>query len=295
MIIVHPSKSPSSRRKLNGLLSSEYEHDFDIKALNNLKKIPALPFVFRKFSQLGIEKLLKVQLTGSYLKITNRNFSHVYDIFTEACEILEIEEPPLFYIKPGYAKIDTLTIGVEEAILVVTRYAVDQLTEEELLFVLGRELAYIKSNHVLYTQMASVLPSIGSLIGNATLGLSGLATSGLQLALDHWQRMAEFTADRAGLLTCQDLKVATKALMKIAGLPEKYFNQAVLEDFILQAQEFDDYSYDNLDKMAKFFSNFQKAHPLTVVRAAEMFKWVKSGEYDTVLNRSHYFDDSSWI
>jgi Zn-dependent protease with chaperone function len=98
--------------------------------------------------------------------------------------------------------------------------------------------------------------------------------------------MAEFTADRAGLLTCQDLKVATKTLIKMAGLPEKYFNDAVVEDFIIQAQEFHDYSYDNLDKLVKLFSNLKNSHPWIVVRGAEMLKWANSGQYDAILNRS---------
>ena len=286
MSIVHPSQSPSPRRKLHTLKSSEYEHEFDNKALASINKIPILPSVFRKLNQLGIEKLLKIQLTGSYLKITDRNFPHVYQIFEEACQILEIEKPPLFYIEPGFAQINAFTAGVEQPILVVNRYAVDMLTEEELLFVLGHELGHVKSNHLLHTQVASVLPSIGEAIGNATFGLGSIATSGLQLGLDHWRRMAEFTADRAGLLTCQDLRVATKTLMKMAGLHEKYFNETVVEDFILQAQEFHEYSYDNLDKIVKFFSNLQNTHPWTVVRASEMLKWVESPEYNFIINRS---------
>ena len=39
---------------------------------------------------------------------------------------------------------------------------------------------------------------------------------GLRLALSHWHRAAELTADRAGLICCQDLDAAGTALLKLS-------------------------------------------------------------------------------
>lgn len=61
--------------------------------------------------------------------------------------------------------------------------------------------------------------------------------------------MSEFTADRAGLLTCQDIEAASSAMVKLAGVPRKYFDSFDVEDFIKQAKEFYGYDYGTLDKM----------------------------------------------
>ena len=42
-----------------------------------------------------------------------------------------------------------------------------------------------------------------------------MAGGGFQIALNYWQRMSEFTSDRAGLLVCQDPKVCIRAMIKI--------------------------------------------------------------------------------
>src|SRR5207253_6079890 len=69
-----------------------------------------------------------------------------------------------------------------------------------------------------------------------SLGFGEWLSAPLQLALMHWQRMSEFTADRAGLLACQDADVAIRTMMKLAGLPQKYFKDINTQDFIEQAR-----------------------------------------------------------
>lgn len=271
--------------------SDVYEHPFDRKALKTLERIPAFPFVVRKMNELGFERMSRIACTGSYLRITPSNFPDLYQIFDQACRTLAIAKPPLFYVQPEGATIQGFSTGVENPIVVINRYAVDFLTKPEMLFLIGHELGHIKSQHILYHQLASYFPALSDALGNVTFGISSIATSGIEFALLHWSRMAEFTADRAGLLACQDMTATTRLKLKLAGLPEKYIDEAIMDDFIAQAREFEDYSYDNLDKMAKFFSTINNTHPWTVLRAAELLKWVESGGYAQALG--HFITDSS--
>ncbi|MGB9812168.1 MAG: M48 family metallopeptidase [Thermovenabulum sp.] len=125
----------------------------------------------------------------------------------------------------------------------------------------------------------------GEIVGSITLGAGKLLSTGLQIALLNWVRMSEFTADRAGLLTCQDPKVAATALMKLAGVPQKYFDRIRIDEFINQAKEFEDYDYDTLDKVAKYLSIMWQDHPWTVMRTSELFKWVESGGYGSIMKK----------
>lgn len=83
--------------------------------------------------------------------------------------------------------------------------AVTLLSSQELEFVIGHELGH-------------------ALFGHTDVGAGHLAESG-QLTMDQgkllrsWQRAAEISADRAGLLCCKDIEVASSALLKtLAGL-----------------------------------------------------------------------------
>ena len=105
----------------------------------------------------------------------------------------------------------------------------------------------------------------------------------IHYALLYWQRMSEFTADRAGLLACQDKDAAIEAIIKMAGAPQKYFEKLDQEAFIKQAEEFETRFSSVADSAIRTISIASSTHPWTVYRAGELLKWIKSGEYDKIL------------
>jgi Zn-dependent protease with chaperone function len=271
------------RRRLTGLRPQTYEHPLDAQALNLLQNTTGLDLVVRKLSEWGFERVLRVQLTGSHLRVNADNFPDVYDMVTEGCEILDLPRRPDLYIAPG-GEINAFTAGIEQTLIVLNAGAVDQLTDDELFFVISHELGHIKSGHVLYYQIAEFLPVIGEIVGSATFGFGELLGVGLQMALLRWKRMSEFTADRAGLLACQDASVAITAMMKIAGVPQKYHASMNPEDFIAQAREFTALDIDKLNWFAKWLGTIGQSHPWTVLRGNEFLAWHDSGGYESVLN-----------
>jgi Zn-dependent protease with chaperone function len=274
------------RRIINNLSSKEYEHDFDRKALISLEKTPGLGVLVRKFNKYWSDKIWKIQVTGSYIKVNERNFPEVDSALKEACSILNVKNIPDLYLKWDYS-VNAFTAGVESPLIVLNSGCIDLLSYDELLYIIGHELGHIKSQHVLYHQMANVLPILGDIIGSATLGIGNLVSTAIEAALLNWKRMSEFTADRAGLLACQDIEAATTATIKLAGLPNKYSNSANIDEFIKQAREFEDFDYDTLDRAVKFMSTMYNSHPWTVMRASQLFKWVDSGEYNRILDRKY--------
>ena len=149
----------------------------------------------------------------------------------------------------------------------------------------AHSVGHIKSRHMLYHQMSDFLSYIARTLGKATLGIGELLASPLQHALWRWYRMSELTADRAGLLACQDIGAASRAMMKMAGMPLKYHNEMAFESFLLQAKEFEKLDYDKLNRAIKFLAETSEDHPWTVMRAAELLRWVEGGDYEKVLRR----------
>ncbi|MFB2979105.1 M48 family metallopeptidase [Microseira sp. BLCC-F43] len=275
------------QKVLTGLRSEAYEHPFDRKALASLEKMPGVSLLLKKINEYGIDRLLRLQFLGNDIRVTPRNFPYLHKSFVETCQILDVSPVPEFYLCRGTGYIQTYTIGVEKPLVSINLEGMEWLSHEELLYVLGQEVAHIKSRHLLYHQTAIILPSLKTFLSNTTLGLGGLLASGVELALYNWLMMAKFTSDRAGLLACQDVEVATTALMKIAGLPREYLSTEIVEDFIDQAREFSSESFNNLDKIAKMLSFMEYRFSWAIMRASELLKWVDSGEYEALIQQSN--------
>jgi Zn-dependent protease with chaperone function len=267
--------------RLRGLRPQSYEHPSDAKTLDALQSTAGLETLIRKCNEFGLDRLLRVQLTGSYLRATADCFPQLYRAVQEGCEILDVPKRPGVYIQPG--GLNAFTAGVEQPIIVLNAGLIDSMTEEELRFVVGHELGHIKSGHVLYYQIAMLLPVLAEVVGVATFGIGSLLSFPLEVALIRWQRMSELTCDRAGLLACQNVDAATTALIKLAGLPLKFFDKVNTEDFLAQAREFESFDSDKLDWVAKILSGMGQSRPWTVMRASELLRWIDSASYEKLL------------
>ncbi|MBK8562092.1 MAG: M48 family metalloprotease [Saprospiraceae bacterium] len=267
--------------KINGLNPEEYLHPFDKKALHALQNTKGLDTLVKKLYEWGLETYLKQQFLGSSLKLTQSNFPDVYDIFETACDLLDFKQRPTLYVmREGY--FDCVSCGVENTIIVIGTDALEKFTEAELLFTFGREIGHIQCRHVLYSEIGQVMPVLMDALSSATLGLGGLLSAGIQFALIEWLQCAQYTADRAGILACQDVTVACTALIKSAGLPAKYDPTLVLDDFKTQAIEFQGVNKNMILKFAKYATQNKGWE---IARANQFFQWTESGEYRNVLER----------
>jgi hypothetical protein len=73
-----------------------------------------------------------------------------------------------------------------------------------------------------------------------------------------------------------------RTLMKLAGLPPKYYQAINSEDFLAQARSFEDMEADKLSLLAKWLSTVGATHPWTVMRAKQLLEWVDGGAYEQV-------------
>lgn len=275
-----------NKNRLLGLHPSEYEHPLDNQFLESLESTPILPALTKKFFELGIEKIKRLEWKGSYLQVTNQNLPKIYGLYLEACKILDFYYTPTFYIKQDY-NINAAATGVQEPMVWVTTGSVDRLSDEELIAIMGHELGHIKSGHILYRTMASILPFIGDQIGDLTIGIGELVATSIQASLYNWSRMSELSCDRAGYLVCQDLSVINSLFMKMSGLPSTHSSKDSYDSFVQQARDFDSSEYFGLDGIYRAIISLDKSHPWTVLRASEIIKWSESGQYKSVIDRTN--------
>lgn len=270
-----------NRKILTGLNPSKYEHPFDREALKKLEAIPLLPRFLSWISANTVERLYTVQYTGSNLKVTEDSYPKIYKYLEEACKILDQPKVPDLYLDWKYS-INACAFGADNPIIIMNSGLIDLCDEDEIMFILGGAVGHIRSNHMKYQMMVQVVDYFIDSIPGGTL-----VAGGLQYALYYWYRMSEFTADRAGLLCCQNPEAVTRAFIKMAGLPVKEFGNIRTETFLQQAHDFKGLDYDGMNKVVKFLSIADESHPWTVMRSSELLKWIEDGEYDKFLSNRY--------
>jgi len=271
------SAQPQTRKKFPRITSSAFEHPADRAALEALKKIPILDKVFTKFLELGLERIYRIQLMGSAIHVTPKQCSKVYSLFKEAADILDMHEPDLFLM--GNPRANAFTFGVERPFIVIQSGLVDLLTEEELMGVLGHELGHVKAGHVLYRSIAYFLAELAKHF----LGLGGLASMGLAIAMYDWSKKSELTADRAELLVTQDVETCIRINMKLAGGSRAVYAQTDHDEFLRQADHYEDIDYTTLNKVYKLLNELWLTHPVPVYRAKEIKIWSETKQYKEIL------------
>ena len=283
---------------LYGLDPQEYEHPLDREALNALQKISGIQAIFQKFQGSTVEKAMILQHKGEKLKVNENNFKKLHNLFLEGCEILDFDTPPDLYTSWDY-NLGASAFGVENPSVHITSGTIDILDDKALSFIIGHELAHIKSGHAFYYMLArKFLPLMLKNIPIPNIPILGnVVIETIQYPLYHWSRMQELSCDRAGLLCCQNKESAFKALIAIAGVPLKYLGEDFVNSFIEQSEQFENDDFEPTDKIIKklsqtySFDAYQqgqivpRSHPLPMLRIGKLNAWIKSGQYDEVLNK----------
>lgn len=273
-----PSTKPArSRVPLPGISSRAWEHPADRGALVALRKLKGYDQLVKLLSGLFNERVVRLALLGSAVKVDERQFERLYRLLQEAGTTLDAESLPTMYVSAS-PWLNAVTIGMDRPTIVLNSALVDLLDEEELRFVIGHELGHALSGHAVYQTMLQRLILLSGIF--AAIPLGGLGYRAIIAALMEWSRKAELSADRAGLLAAQDVGVATRVFMKLA-------SGGHLEDldqtaFLAQGQEYDE-GGDIRDSLIKLMLLEGLSHPYDVIRATELRQWVESGAYPAIL------------
>jgi Zn-dependent protease with chaperone function len=271
-----------NRKRLPGLDPTLYEHPFDRQALDRLENTRGINLLTRKILDAGLEKYMWIKHTGDNVRITRDTLPEIYDLLAEACDILDMEQHPELYVFLE-DKIRSFSSGEKQQLIALSSGALELLEPEELLFLIGRELGHIKSNHVLYRMIADSLQTFTQLASDISLGISNWFSLPLQVALMHWYRLSEFTADRAGLLTIQEPDVAVRAFIKVAGLPKMYHGRVSEADFRKQARQFAGFQMTSFEQLIRFAATYENDQPFLGIRVNQLDEWIESGAMDRIL------------
>lgn len=267
---------------LTRLASSAYEHSLDRKALQALKQVPGFGAAVRWVIEKLSERQLRVWLLSAAVRCDEEQFPELTALQDRAARALDLPyRPELFLLENPH--MNAMTLGVKNALVIVHSSLLDQLDDREVMAVLGHELGHLHSDHILYKTLAHLLLGLAAPI----VGIPQIMSLPLRLALRWWDRCAELTSDRAGLLATRDLAAALSVDFKLAGGSRPGTTSRTtlsLAAFIRQARELQQLEveswYDGLlaDMMA-----LGATHPFAAWRVMHLLRWVESGNYLNIL------------
>lgn len=267
-----------------GLSPAAFQHPLDLQAVENLKKVPLLTPLLTTLSSSIFERQMRLMSVSSTVRLSPSQGQSIYEKFQQAAAILDISELPEIYVSNQYI-INAYAFGIKRYQITLFSGLIDALTEDELLAVIGHELGHIKCQHMLYKSVAYILRFFGTefLRNLLPAGTGLLAAIPLQLAILHWERMAELSCDRAALLVVQDRQIVASALSKLAGGSQKLLPEINLDGVLQQAEEYEETDGNMLEQIFKVNMLLLQTHPFPIVRAKEIMAWGESEQYQNIL------------
>lgn len=232
---------------------------------------------------------------SNMVQISENQIPKIYNMVNSICKKIGIEMPDL------YLKLDrspnAYAFGTEKFTVVIHSGLIECFEDDEIYAVLAHECGHIACEHMLYHTIGKLVLSggefgldslsgmlaskgiVGSIIGNVV----SLADSALELALYHWSRCSELSADRIAIICCGSASPVIETMMRLAG-GTKHIDSEINKDlFISQAEEYQKLAAENkINKTLEFLLTKNNSHPLLAVRAYEAQKFASSEEFKSI-------------
>lgn len=175
--------------------------------LNTFIARKSLEIIANKYYSNEIEKLYKESTP-----VNAKSYPSLYNIYIRCIDRLHITNEVPLYVTGRLTGINALSVELRsKQMILISRQAVAQLTEEELLFVLGHELGHCQYGHIIRHTVIGLINDMNK----ASEILGPPLTDTIAVPLAQWFQCSEFTADRAGLICCESMQTAHDIFCKL--------------------------------------------------------------------------------
>ena len=214
-----------------------------------------------RFEKESGESGTRLQLLGTAIRLTREMAPDIHTILDGCRKALEIESPVESYVYPG-AAFNAAAVRPERGrlLILISSSLLEAFDPDELRFVAGHEFG-----HHLFEHHRIPLPALLN-------GRRGVRPD-LALQLFAWQRYAEISADRAGVICAGGLEPAGRALFKLASGLKGGRIKVRIDQFLAQIADLkEETSLAGRDEKSSR-SDWFSTHPFSPLRisAAQLF------------------------
>lgn len=178
---------------------------------------------------------------------------------------LKLQPGPVDVFLVDQKQLNAYTFGIgSPKVLALYTPLLKVMNTRDLSFIIGHEMGHVALGHTWLNTILGGMAGIPAPFGAAVL---------LYTAFRWWNRMCEFSADRAGLLACGDIHVAVSALVKLVA-PEIRDQRDFERALALVDAEDDSAS----NRLAEAF----QSHPMVIRRINALRDYVRTSEYQAL-------------
>lgn len=188
-------------------------------------------------------KLKQPDFLGKTVRVSEKQFPRVFQMVRDMAASADIDCPTVYVYEDYYYGAESY--GVRNFWIELSAKTIQDFTEEELKFVLARELYKISDG---VTKLRTVMEERFKLI--QMLAPDQLEKAS-KLSFYHWYRLANYSADNYGYLMCGSIKSAVNAILKMVLNSVLLAEQVDAKEFIGQASE--------INRLDDTVSNYTKA------------------------------------
>ncbi|HEY1656586.1 MAG TPA: RDD family protein [Candidatus Tumulicola sp.] len=198
--------------------------------------------------------LARGRLLGSSVRVHQTQYPRVFAIVKGACAALEIPMPLVFVREDNYVPVAALGFG-EPYALVLSSHWIEVFRDDELAFMIGRELGHIAAGHTRFLSLLSV---------------NGKENPLISLIFGGWLRRCTMTCDKVGLLCCGTIDAAIRAI----GVAEFHeFGRKV--DYQAFAEQHAEIEADNISRWGVWLGS----EPYATTRIAALRQFIASSAF----------------
>jgi Zn-dependent protease with chaperone function len=159
-------------------------------------------------------------------------------------------------------QINAYTFGISSPkVLVLYTPLLDVMDRDELSFIIGHEMGHVALGHTWLNTIVGGLAGVPSSFGASILIYSTFLW---------WNRVCEYSADRAGLLACGDLNKAVSALVKLVAPGIRNTTEYRQALTLIDAED---------DQVGSHLSEIFQTHPMLIKRVNKLRAYARSNEY----------------
>jgi Zn-dependent protease with chaperone function len=257
----------------------------DGQAMTKLQSISALHTAAKSISEKVGRPWIESTFNG--IRLGPRQFPDIWVRAVLAARILGLPRMPDVYIS-GDSQWNTYTYGTDTSAFVVLGTAIlNNFQNDDLLFVLAREMGHCRAGHALWKTVARFLAGDdsvhkGLLSGGVLNAISLSPTKWIQDAVDlplmAWSRQADITADRAALLAIGDEAQARRVLLAWSIRSARLLKQVNIEEWMKQEEGSDDQMtrFSEMTTSASMYTTRRLRLLGQAAREPELMRWSQS-------------------
>lgn len=191
----------------------DYRHPREEEKLHRLLKSPVIQAVLGAYQEIRAG-------TSEFARLRNRNFlvtesssPVLYRLYRQARRRVGVTEPIPLYLEFDYGYTARAEGTDGNCALLLSGRCLEEMDSQELLALLGSQLAHIRFGHVKYLQVSELLDQL--LRNIPFVGGAAGKTAGA-LLLD-WKQCAQMTADRGGAVAAGSADAVCRMLQRRMG------------------------------------------------------------------------------